>query len=42
MHDTDTRGTTIHQLQPADEHEYGPEVPLAERLEHEQLLLAAS
>ena len=33
---------TSHEFQQADEREYGPEVPLAERLEHEQLLLAAS
>ena len=37
MHNTDTV-----EFQQAEEHEYGPEVPLAVRLEHEQLLLAAS
>jgi hypothetical protein len=35
--------TDIVEFQPADEHEYGPEVSLAVRLEHEQQqLLAAS
>jgi hypothetical protein len=40
MHDTES----IHEFQPADEHEYGPDVSLAVRLEHEQqqLLYAAS
>jgi hypothetical protein len=38
MHNIDTV-----EFQQAEEHEYGPEVPLAVRLEHEQqLLLAAS
>ncbi len=31
----------VHEFQPADEPEYGPEIPLAARLEHEQLLLTA-
>jgi hypothetical protein len=37
MHNTDAV-----EFQLAEEHEYGPEVSLADRLEHEQQLLAAS
>ncbi len=31
----------VHEFQQADEHEYGADVSLAARLEHEQLLLTA-
>ncbi|MGN6574698.1 MAG: hypothetical protein ACTHKG_03335 [Nocardioides sp.] len=40
MHTTES----VQEFQQAEEHEYGPEVPLGVRLAHEQqlLLLAAS